>query len=68
MRTTHWIEDRRRAPGGAGLCLGLSPIAGAEPRERESLHPLRRELDMDYVKQVTEHLGDDRLDPEMGSA
>ena len=59
MRTTH-----RGATIGVGLmaavvlCLGLSPIAGAEPRDgRSAAAPLLKSLDMQYVKQVTKHLG-----------
>ena len=62
MRTTH-----RGATIGVGLvaiavlCLGLSPIAGAEPKDdRKATDPLLESLDMQYVKQVTKHLGNDR--------
>ena len=59
MRKTH-----RGATFGVGLvaaavlCLGLSPIAGAEPKDdRRATDPLLQSLDMQYVKQVTKHLG-----------
>ena len=59
MRTTH-----RGATIGVGLvgavvlCLGLSPMAGAEPKDDgRAVDPLLKSLDMQYVKQVTKHLG-----------
>ena len=59
MRTTH-----RGATIGAGLvvaavlCLGLGPIAAAEPKDaRQATDPLLESLDMQYVKQITKHLG-----------
>jgi hypothetical protein len=55
MRTTH-----RGATISVGLvaavvlCLGLSPMAGAVPRDdRRAADPLLESLDMQYVKQVT---------------
>ena len=59
MRTTH-----RGVTIGAGLvvaavlCLGLGPIAAAEPKDaRQATDPLLESLDMQYVKQITKHLG-----------
>ena len=59
MRTTH-----RGATIGVGLvmaavlCLGQGPIAGAEPKDaRLATDPLLESLDMQFVKQITKHLG-----------